>query len=123
MTPPKSHSTARIMREMLASPTVTVRTEIRGHVGIVEMADPPHNFLSVGQVSAVADGLEAFAGDVNVRAAVLCAEGRSFCAGANFGNGGAGDSGDLYAGAARLCEIAVPFVAAVQGPAIGGGLG
>ncbi len=102
---------------------VTIRTETRGHVGIVEMADPPHNFLSVGQVAAVADALEAFAADVNIRAAVLCAEGRSFCAGANFGGGGAGDSGDLYAGAARLFEIAIPFVAAVQGPAVGGGLG
>jgi enoyl-CoA hydratase/carnithine racemase len=111
------------MAEMLASATVTVATEVRGHVGIVEMRDPPHNFLSVGQISEIADALEAFAADVNVRAAVLCAEGRSFCAGANFGGGGAGNSEDLYAGAARLCEIDIPFVAAVQGPAIGGGLG
>src|SRR5437764_191021 len=102
---------------------MTIATEVRGHVGIVEMRDPPHNFLSVGQISEIAGALEAFAADVNIRAAVLAADGRSFCAGANFGGGGAGDSGDLYAGAARLCEIDIPFVAAVQGPAIGGGLG
>ena len=30
---------------------------------------------------------------------------------------------DLYAQAARLCAVTVPFVAAVHGPAIGGGLG
>jgi len=102
---------------------MTISTEVRGHVGIVEMRDPPHNFLSVGQISEIADALEAFAADTDVRAAVLCAEGRSFCAGANFGGGGAGNSEDLYAGAARLCEIDIPFVAAVQGPAVGGGLG
>jgi enoyl-CoA hydratase/carnithine racemase len=102
---------------------MTISTEVNGHVGIVEMRDPPHNFLSVGQVSDIADALEAFAADNNVRAAVLAAEGRSFCAGANFADGGAGNSEDLYAGAARLCEIDIPFVAAVQGPAVGGGLG
>src|SRR5690606_33356379 len=60
----------------------------------------------------------------------------SFCAGANFtsddGPVGDGSSDEpvggpttqrLYAAAARLCEVAIPFVAAVQGPAIGGGLG
>ena len=102
---------------------MTISTEVRGHVGIVEMRDPPHNFLSVGQIADIASALESFAADTEIRAAVLCAEGRSFCAGANFGNGGAGNTEDLYAGAARLCEIAIPFVAAVQGPAIGGGLG
>jgi enoyl-CoA hydratase/carnithine racemase len=102
---------------------MTIATEVRGHVGIVEMRDPPHNFLSVEQVQEVADALEAFDADMNVRAAVLCAEGRSFCAGANFGGAGAGNSEDLYAQAARLCDIAIPFVAAVHGPAIGGGLG
>jgi len=115
------------MAVMLASRTVTISTEVRGHVGIVEMRDPPHNFLSVGQVAAVAGALEAFAADVNIRAAVLCAEGRSFCAGANFApaerSGAANEPGALYEGAARLREIAIPFVAAVQGPAIGGGLG
>lgn len=108
---------------MLASAPVTISTEVRNHVGIVEMRDPPHNFLSVDQVREVADALEAFDADLDVRAAVLCAEGRSFCAGANFGGGGAGNSEDLYAQAARLCDIGIPYVAAVQGPAIGGGLG
>ncbi len=108
---------------MLASRSMTISTEVRGHVGIVEMRDPPHNFLSVGQIADIAGALEAFAADMNVRSAVLCAEGRSFCAGANFAGDGAGNTADLYAGAARLCEVGIPFVAAVQGPAIGGGLG
>jgi len=106
---------------------MTVGTERRNHVGIVEMRDPPHNFLSVEQVQEVADALESFDADVNVRSAVLCAEGRSFCAGANFTpaerSGAANEPNALYLQAARLCDIGIPFVAAVHGPAIGGGLG
>jgi enoyl-CoA hydratase/carnithine racemase len=101
-------------------------TDVIGHVALVELQDPPHNFLSVEQVKAVADALEAFDADTSVRAAVLAAQGRSFCAGANFGgdDGGARNRPDeLYAQAARLCEIGIPYVAAIQGPAIGGGLG
>lgn len=99
--------------------------DVVGHVCVIEMQDPPHNFLSVGQVAAIADALERFDQDAGVRAAVLCADGRSFCAGANFGASDrtGGSSDDLYAGAARLCEATIPFIAAVQGPAIGGGLG
>ena len=54
---------------------------------------------------------------------MLCSAGRHFCAGANFA--GAGDAGGeaLYAQAVRLFAAATPVVAAVQGAAIGGGLG
>lgn len=105
---------------------MTVGVEIRGNVGVVEMRRPPHNFLAPDLVEEVATALEGFDGDPAVRAAVLCAEGRSFCAGADFG-GGRGDRGSiterLYAAAARLCGVSTPWIAAVHGPAIGGGLG
>jgi enoyl-CoA hydratase/carnithine racemase len=102
-----------------------IGVEVHGHVAVIEMQDPPHNFLNVAQVAAIADALEGFESDSNVGAAVLCAQGRSFCAGANFGSSDrtGGSSEDLYAQAARLCESPIPFIAAVQGPAIGGGLG
>jgi len=115
---------------------MSVGIEVHGHVGLVEMRRPPHNFLSPSLVEAVADALEGFDRDLNVRCAVLAAEGRSFCAGADFGSGGGGEGEDggrgpvgastterLYAVAARLCGLDIPFVAAVHGPAIGGGLG
>lgn len=107
-----------------------IGVEVQGHVGLIELRDPPHNFLTVVQVKAVADALDQFDADPKVRAAVLAADGRSFCAGARFGAGnddgeavGAGGPADLYAQTVRLFEAATPFVAAVHGPAIGGGLG
>ena len=110
--------------------------EVVGHVAVIELQAPPHNFLTPTLVEGVAAALESFDGDGQVRAAVLCAQGRSFCAGANF----AGEDGPLggasgrepvggstterlYSAAARLCDVSTPFVAAVHGPAIGGGLG
>jgi enoyl-CoA hydratase/carnithine racemase len=115
---------------------MSIGVEVVDHVAVIELQSPPHNFLTPAMVEEVASALEAFDDDPQVRAAVLCAQGRSFCAGANFG-GGDGPLGKssrdepvggdttlrLYAGAARLCEVAIPFVAAVQGPAVGGGLG
>lgn len=99
------------------------------HVAILEMRRPPHNFLNPDQVEEIAATLESFEGDPEIRAAVLCAEGRSFCAGAEFGSGersaaeGLSITDRLYAAATRLCAVSTPVVAAVQGPAIGGGLG
>jgi enoyl-CoA hydratase/carnithine racemase len=63
---------------------------------------------------------------------VLCAQGKAFCAGANFnrpagfsGDAASGDgtTGDLYREAVRIYANKKPIVAAVQGAAIGGGLG
>ncbi len=117
---------------------MTIAIDVNGAVGVIEMRRPPHNYLSPVLVESIAEALEGFDRDPNVRAAVLAAEGRSFCAGAQFGGDDeeapepaddrprrAGDSQTLrlYAAAARLCAVDTPFVAAVQGPAIGGGLG
>jgi enoyl-CoA hydratase/carnithine racemase len=107
---------------------VTIGSWTDGAVGVVELQRPPHNMLTPEQVEDVAAALERFDEDVSVGAVLLCAQGRSFCAGADFGarsgDGLGGSSTErLYAAAARLVEVGVPVVAAVQGPAIGGGLG
>jgi 2-(1,2-epoxy-1,2-dihydrophenyl)acetyl-CoA isomerase len=74
-------------------------------------------------IAALADVYEALDADPACRVIVLCSAGRHFCAGANFA--GAGDRGvpALYAHAVRLFAAVTPVVAAVQGGAIGGGLG
>ena len=92
------------------------------HVGVVEFNRPPNNFFSVGLVAEIAEILERLDADDSCRAVVLCSSGKHFCAGADFSSDNpAGAS--LYDGAARFFDLRTPLIAAVQGAAIGGGLG
>lgn len=107
-----------------------IGVETSGAVGQIEIQRPPHNFFDISLIWQIADAWEAFDNDPNVRAVVLCAQGKSFCAGANFANrpdtGGSGEGTagkHLYKEAVRLFRRKKPIVAAVQGAAIGGGLG
>ena len=94
-------------------------------VATAELRRPPNNFFDVALIRSLADAYDALAAGGGCRAIVLAAEGRHFCAGADFtrSSRGAGAAGDLYAEAARLFEAPLPVVAAVQGAAVGGGLG
>jgi enoyl-CoA hydratase/carnithine racemase len=92
------------------------------HVAVVEMHRPPNNFFDTALIASLADAFEKL-DDSACRAIVLCAEGKHFCAGANFGGGARDDAGDLYRHAVRLFSTKLPVVAAVQGAAVGGGLG
>jgi 2-(1,2-epoxy-1,2-dihydrophenyl)acetyl-CoA isomerase len=92
-----------------------------GFVATVELRRPPNNFFDVSLVASLADAYEWLAADGRCRAIVLCSEGKHFCAGADFS--GSGDTGALYREAARVFAAPLPVVAAVQGAAIGGGLG
>lgn len=101
-----------------------------GLVAVLEMRRPPHNFMDVDFVSGLADALGELDADRTCRAVVLAAQGKSFCAGANFTAAEAGAGGgramlaeDLYRHAVRLFRNTKPIVAAVHGPAVGGGLG
>ena len=101
-----------------------VSVERRDAVTIVELHRPPHNFFDHGLIAELAGALEDLEGDVSCRATVLASEGKSFCAGADFsGASGSVDGGSLYQEALRLFAVPLPIVAAVHGPAIGGGLG
>ena len=97
---------------------------VEGHVGRVVLNQPPNNFFSVGMIGEIADALEAFDVDDDCRVVVLSADGKHFCAGADFSRRDArDDTGELYRMAVRLFRTRKPVVAAVQGAAIGGGLG
>jgi enoyl-CoA hydratase/carnithine racemase len=101
------------------------------HVGTIEMRRPPHNYFDMDLIQQIATAMEAFDKDDGVRAVVLCAQGKSFCAGANFNDPGSSNVSEvggkpvnhLYVEAVRLLRTKKPIVAAVQGAAIGGGLG
>ena len=119
------------------NPSPDVSVDIDGHVATVEVHRPPHNFFDVALIRAIASAYHALDDEPDVRAVILASEGRSFCAGAQLAApAGSGDaepdapepsrrtgSGHLYQEAVRLLEAETPVVAAVQGAAIGGGLG
>jgi enoyl-CoA hydratase/carnithine racemase len=106
-----------------------VTVQIDGHVAVVTIDRPPHNHVSVDLIGDLADALEAIDKEPNLRAVVLQAEGKNFCAGADLvssdGVGGEGMAGinPLYTQAVRLFSAEKPMVAAVQGAAVGAGLG
>lgn len=94
------------------------------HVTTLRLNQPPNNFFSVGLINAIASALESLDDDDDTRVIVLAAAGKHFCAGADFTGAGLGDTtADLYRAAARLFRTRQPIVAAIQGAAIGGGLG
>ena len=104
-----------------------------GFVATVEMRRPPHNFFDSELIAEIGEAFARLDADPQCRAIVLGAEGRSFCAGADFSKrvdtatvseGSRSAAGrHLYKEAIRLFRARKPIVAAVQGAAVGGGLG
>jgi 2-(1,2-epoxy-1,2-dihydrophenyl)acetyl-CoA isomerase len=106
----------------LSDVTVTIDDE---HVATVEIHRPPANYFDAALIRELGDAYEALDADPGARTIVLCSEGKHFCAGANFGAAAspADEPRLLYREALRLFAAATPVVAAVQGAAVGGGLG
>jgi enoyl-CoA hydratase/carnithine racemase len=106
--------------------------ELKDYVATMEIRRPPNNFFDFELIRQIADTCEALDEDPDCRAILLCAQGKSFCAGADFsgrpeakGETNVDDTGiqHLYLEAVRVFACRKPIVAAVQGAAIGGGLG
>lgn len=103
--------------------------QLQGHVAQLLFANPPNNFATVGLLRMLADALERLDREPEVRAIVLASEGKSFCAGADLvspnGFGAQGDDPlrEFYDQAIRIFACRKPIVAAIQGAAIGAGLG
>ncbi len=107
-----------------------ITVEIDELVATVEIHRPPHNFFDFELIRGLADAYETLDANPAARAIVLCSEGTAFCAGANFAARAEwgreqleGQAGVLYQEAVRLFRAKTPVVVAVQGAAVGGGLG
>jgi enoyl-CoA hydratase/carnithine racemase len=112
-----------------------VGVERNGHVALVEIRRPPNNYFDILLIKELAIAFESFDEDANIRAIVLAAQGKAFCAGANFGDGSTLDAqghrpnqpgpgvAPLYIEGNRLFRTKKPIVAAIHGAAVGGGLG
>jgi 2-(1,2-epoxy-1,2-dihydrophenyl)acetyl-CoA isomerase len=102
-----------------------VTVDLDEHIATVEIHRPPNNFFDVPLIQALAEAVLGLDDDPACRVVVLCSEGKNFCAGADLGPESdlVDATADLYAEAVRLYSARKPIVAAVQGAAVGGGLG
>jgi enoyl-CoA hydratase/carnithine racemase len=110
-----------------------IGVERSGHVALVEIRRPPNNFFDAALIGEIAMAFETLDADTECRALVLAAQGKAFCAGANFGDsdsdgnallgGPRPGAAHLYIEGTRLFRTKKPIVAAVHGAAVGGGLG
>jgi enoyl-CoA hydratase len=107
--------------------------EARTSGGIAEVVIdfPPVNALPVRGWFELAEAIAAAGADPAVRAVVVAAEGRGFCAGVDIKEMQRAPGHEALLGASRGCfaafaavyECAVPVIAAVQGFCLGGGVG
>ena len=105
-----------------------ISVQIAGNIANVEIQRPPNNFFDYLLIEQIADAYEELDEISDCRIIILSSQGKNFCAGANFGQDE--DMLDksvpyakLYAQAVRLFKTNKPVIAAIQGAAIGGGLG
>lgn len=100
-------------------------------IAVITMDNPPVNALNIGDTYRLAEMLDGFRHNLEVRAAILTAVGRGFCAGVDIkemqnldgheGILGANDS--CFEAFRAVYECAVPVIAAVNDFCLGTGIG
>ena len=101
----------------------TVNYELRDDIAILEVDNPPVNPLSSGVRVGLCDQFDKANSDENVRGIVLKGAGNAFIAGADISEFGQKMEGpDLHTALKNIEYSEKPVVAAINGPALGGGL-
>ncbi|MDQ0323437.1 3-hydroxyacyl-CoA dehydrogenase [Pararhizobium capsulatum DSM 1112] len=102
---------------------MTVNVEIDGEIAIVTIENPPVNALSGAVRERLLTLVELLDGDANIRAVVLTGAGRLFVAGADIVEfDRPPEPPFLPEVIARIEAAAKPWIAAIRGAALGGGL-
>lgn len=102
-----------------------VRYEARDDVAFLTLDAPPVNVLSSGLMRSLTSAIGRAVSDASLKAIVITAEGRAFCAGADVGEHSPELAGDMIQafsalfGALGACEL--PIVMTVNGAALGAG--
>lgn len=106
-------------------------------VAVLRFNRPPRNVMSPDLMAGVTEAIATVRADPDIRALVLTGTGEHFCAGADLGSdelpgvpmtlGGPPGAAErlraVYAAFLALVDLPLPTVAAVNGAAVGGGLG
>jgi enoyl-CoA hydratase len=111
---------------MSEPPTVSFETD--GPVAVITIERPAaRNAVNRATARALAAAFRRFDGDASSAVAILTGRGGAFCAGADLKQIAAGrrdhrvESGDAPMGPTRL-KLSKPVIAAIEGPAVAGGL-
>jgi len=110
--------------------------EIRDGVAEITLNRPDNrNSMTPDVLEGLRESVDRVRRDADIRCVIITGKGKSFCAGADFKSQGAQQSGGssyqapqeksyaIYAPFLSVLDIEVPTIAAMQGHAIGGGLG
>ena len=97
-------------------------------IALLEMRRPPANHFDEVLIGKLVDAATSLDDDPSCRVILLTSQGKHFCAGADFSGGDfardqVAAAERLYRRAAELFDVRTPMIAAVQGTAVGGGLG
>lgn len=112
---------------------IRVETDARGIATLTLTRAEKHNALSAGMIADLTEAAGALGRDEAVRAVILAAEGKSFCAGGDLGwmqAQMAADAATRAVEARKLAEmlqalntLPKPLIARIHGNAFGGGVG
>jgi cyclohexa-1,5-dienecarbonyl-CoA hydratase len=103
----------------------TIRCVVAGPVARLVLARTPLNILNIAMLEELADALDTLLARRDLRAIVIAAQGRAFSAGVDVEDHVDERVRPMIAAFhgvfRRLADLEPPIVAAVQGPALGGG--